>query len=582
MQTKLAWTLVGSFVVALLGCGARSTLEQPQPRPPDGGTDAGPDGGQGPLTVDCGPAERFTAPRRAITLEASVESEAGIATQGWTLTSSPPGSSPEVSPLGVASVSVTPDVEGSYALRFEATDTTGRRASCEVTVRAVVGPPVAICPTEDLRTTAGVPVIVMGDGFDDDFIVSFEWELVSAPPGAMPSLVGVDGPVLELTSTTLGRHVVRLTVTDPDMSRASCDAVVRVTGPPVVSCGEPVVRAPTRQPVTLRATASDDVGIASRRWEVLTRPSGSTASPVPPDAEVTTLTPDRRGEYRLRFTATDVEGLRASCEVTVVGIPTPPEVTCPMNVDTRPLVPVEITATAVDDGTIARWGWRLDTRPPGSDARAPSPSDAARTRFTPDIAGIYTLVVTAIDDDGMMGTCTTQVSAGNVDGLRVEMFWDTDGTDMDLHLLNPTGTRWVTPDDCYYANCNASSGRNLEWGAPGSDDNPRLDLDDTNGFGPENINITRPQPGTYRVAVHDFRSDRTNRVTVRIYCGGSTTTARATFGPALINRRGGASGRDFWRVVDVTIDAAGGCTVTDLSRGGAFWIEEYSATIGMR
>src|SRR5690606_38441388 len=204
-----------------------------------------------------------------------------------------------------------------------------------------------------------------------------------------------------------------------------------------VTCDEATVSAPTRRPVTLRARATDDVGIASRRWEVIERPPMSTASPAPVNAESTTITPDRRGRYRLRFTATDVEGASESCKVTLEATPTPPEVTCPAVLEGRALAALDLAASGVDDGRIVRWSWRVDARPPGSAAAAPVPGDRPMARFTPDIAGVYSLTVTATDDDGMTGTCTTRVNAVNIDGLRVEMFWDTPNGDIDLHLLNP-------------------------------------------------------------------------------------------------------------------------------------------------
>lgn len=559
------------------GCGARSTLSVPHERRDgsvtqlDGGTDAGPPDG-GTLRVECGRSEQFTTPRRPITLEAMATSPDGIVSEAWDLVSMPPGSMPalETSP-DPRVVTLTPDLEGGYVVRFTASDSAGRTGSCEVTVRAIVGPPVAICPEEELFTLAGAPLLVMGDGFDDELVVSYRWELIEAPPGSMPALTGVDGPVLEFVSATRGAYRLRLTVFDADMASGSCEVTVRVTGPPEVVCETTSATGPTRRPITLRARATDDVGIASRRWEVITRPTGSTAVPMPANADTTMITPDRRGEYLLRFTATDVEGLSASCDARVTATPSPPDVTCPAVVETTPLTPVDITATAVDDGTIVTWAWRVAMRPPGSAAPPPTPANRASTRFTPDIAGVYELTVTATDDDGMTDMCTTRVNAGNVDGLRVEMFWDTDGTDEDLHLMNPMGTMWTSMQDCYFGNCDGGS--SLEWGAPGTSDNPRLDIDDTNGFGPENINITRPQPGTYRVAVHDWRSDGPNRVTVRVYCGGSTTTPRQTFGPATLNRTGSSSGQDFWRVADVTITASG-CTITDLTRAdGRPWIE---------
>ena len=582
--------LLAALLTALLGCGAKSSLDRPEPRGDggqreDGGLDAGVDAGPpdgGTLVVDCGRSPAYTSPRRPVTLEAASSGPDPLVSESWELVASPPGSTPLLSASPDPRVIVvTPDVEGSVLMRFTALDAGGRRASCDVDVQAIVGPPVAICPEEELYTSVGTPIVLEGDGFDDEAIVAWRWELLSSPPGAMPTLRGADGPLAELVSFARGPHVLRLTVVDADMATGSCEITVLVTGPPEVSCGEATISAPTRRPVTLRARATDDVGVASRRWEVLERPPMSTASPAPPNAEVTTLTPDRRGRYRLRFTATDVEGASASCEITVNATPTPPEVSCPAVIEGRPLTPVDIAASAVDDGVIVRWAWRVDTRPPGSGASPPAPLDRPMTRFTPDIAGVYSLTVTATDDDGMTGTCTTRVNAGNVDGLRVEMFWDTPTGDMDLHLLSPTATRWTSDGDCYYANCNVSNGHNLEWGGPGTDDNPRLDIDDLTGFGPENINIATPVPGTYRIGVHAYSGGAAHRITVRIYCGGSTTEPRRTFGPVTLRDRGGPSSNDFWRVADVTITGTG-CTIADLSRPSGPWITRHDSAIGMR
>jgi hypothetical protein len=581
------------LTVALLGCGARSTLSvgPPAEGPPDAGRDAsldasldasfdgGVDGGT--LLVDCPRTPQFTTPRRAITLEALVESPSPISSSGWELLSGPPGSMPAFSVLPPVSATLLPDLQGSYFLRFSASDVAGRSASCEVEVQAIVGPPVAICPEEDTRTQVDVPVVVEGDGFDDEAIVAWQWELVDSPPGSGVTLDGVAQPFVTFTANLLGTYVLRLTVFDADMASGSCDAVVQVTGPPTVRCPSSPVRAPTRTPVTLTASAEDDVGIASHRWEVIARPSGSAAAPVPNNAPSVSFTPDKRGDYVLRYTVTDIEGLTASCEVTVVGLPTPPEIMCPETVETRPLTATPVSVTAIDDGEIVSWQWTLSSRPEGSGARPPSPANAQRTSFTPDIAGVYELTVTATDNDGMTDSCTIRVNAGNVDGLRIEMFWDTNGTDMDTHLLNPEATAWVNNNDCYYGNCVAGGGAPvLEWGAPGDDDDPRLDLDDTDGHGPENINITTPYTGTYRVGVHVYRGSGRHRVTVRIYCGGSTTTPRQTFGPVTLQESGGR--RDFWRVADVALSPSG-CTITDLTRAdGRAWIESDTTMSSMR
>jgi hypothetical protein len=139
------------------------------------------------------------------------------------------------------------------------------------------------------------------------------------------------------------------------------------------------------------------------------------------------------------------------------------------------------------------------------------------------------------------------------------MFWDTDGTDMDLHLLSPIAKRWFDEDsnqDCFYSTCGDPP---PNWGDPntGSDD-PHLDIDDTDGFGPENINIDRPAPGVYRVGVHAFQG-LANKVTVRIYCGGSRLTPHTTMGPVPLFED------QVWRVADVEIFADGHCDVRSLA-----------------
>lgn len=565
----LSWSFLLVALSSIPACGSRTSLRVGPDRAPvdagafDAGLDAGSDGGfdAGPpeeLVVDCGRRDQYTSPRRPITITATATSPDGVDSQEWALVEQPPVSMPRFEPAP-PEVTLTPDVEGDYLLRFTATDRAGRLGSCDVVVHSVVGPPVAICPEEPLATVIGVPLEVIGDGYDDEMVVAYQWEIALEPPRSRARIAPVDAPITVFETPTRGEYALRLTVFDLDMASDSCEVRITVTGPPEVECPPSPIMAPTRQPVTLTARATDDVGIATEAWALLSSPPMSTARLRPPDANPTRLTPDRQGEYALRFTATDVEGLSASCDVTVIGTPTPPTVTCPEVVTTEPLTPVEITATAEDDGTIARWRWARTMRPDGSAAGEPSPAMMPTTRFTPDIAGIYEVTVTVTDDDGMTASCTTRVEAGNVDGLRVEMFWDTDGTDMDTHLMNPTGTMWTGMDDCHFRNC--TGGALLEWAAPGMEDNPRLDIDDTNGFGPENINIERPEPGTYRIAVHNWRGDGPNNTTVRVYCGGSTTAPRQTFGPVPL--RGGSD--DLWRVADVEI-TPGGCRITELRR----------------
>ena len=73
-------------------------------------------------------------------------------------------------------------------------------------------------------------------------------------------------------------------------------------------------------------------------------------------------------------------------------------------------------------------------------------------------------------------------------GLVVEIAWTTDGTDVDLHVVEPAGER------CWYRNITTKIGG-------------RISPDVTTGFGPEVYLLPGRIPGRYRVEVQSFATD---------------------------------------------------------------------------
>ena len=170
-----------------------------------------------------------------------------------------------------------------------------------------------------------------------------------------------------------------------------------------------------------------------------------------------------------------------------------------------------------DGGSIVSYSWTLYSAPAGATATMPG-GTANRRGFTPDVAGEYVGELIVTDNDGLVSEpCYATLNATAGDGLWVEMFWTNSGDDMDLHLLDDGGVL-ATDSDCYYANCTWGG---LDWGVRGNtSDNPILDLDDIPGTGPENVNISSPDRGTYTVYVHDYPGSAyigRNDVTVNVY-----------------------------------------------------------------
>lgn len=124
--------------------------------------------------------------------------------------------------------------------------------------------------------------------------------------------------------------------------------------------------------------------------------------------------------------------------------------------------------------------------------------------------------------------------------LRVTLTWNTNGTDVDLWVTDPNGEK------CYYANRTTASGL-------------RLDVDDTNGYGPENITTSTIIPGDYLVQVH-YYSDHGH--------GGVTNCQVAVqkdelSGQPPVNYHGAVEHRDLWTVTVLHYDEVKGWSFKD-------------------
>lgn len=166
------------------------------------------------------------------------------------------------------------------------------------------------------------------------------------------------------------------------------------------------------------------------------------------------------------------------------------------------------------DGDVLAFEWTMIERPSGSNASIiPTEQDGSHVEFFVDFAGDYEIEVRVTDSQGLSDTERMTFSATPWQGIHVELSWDTPESDVDLHFLNVSedASFYVAPWDCHYANPAP------EWGDTNEDeDNPRLDIDDTTGYGPENINIPEPKTASYEINVHYYSDDSQGATTARV------------------------------------------------------------------
>lgn len=206
-------------------------------------------------------------------------------------------------------------------------------------------------------------------------------------------------------------------------------------------------------------------------------------------------------------------------------------------VETIPLATIEFDGSASSDpdesdtenNGVATYEWSIVQRPPDSTSRLETdPNDPARPRLFLDLAGLYEVELRVFDGQNTPSCNTAKVSvlATPDEDVHVQLVWDTPGdpdqtdsgtgmgADLDLHMLHPAGNWNEPPWDCFW--------RSIEpdWGTDGdTSDNPSLDIDDTDGAGPENINLNNPENITYRVGAYYF-SDHAygpSYATIRIF-----------------------------------------------------------------
>lgn len=184
--------------------------------------------------------------------------------------------------------------------------------------------------------------------------------------------------------------------------------------------------------------------------------------------------------------------------------------------------------------------FQIDNMPTFPQALTPGASLVLDVSYSPKLAGPDGGYFELHTDDPGEPKVLLDVSGVGLEpppedlGLTIKLTWDEDQTDVDSHLIAPGGDFFSCETDCFYSNPSP------EWGLPDTWlDDPFLDVDDVDGYGPEHINISEPIIGTYTYVVHYYDdtylgsgATGTN-ATVEVLSYGQVI---ATFGPVYLDQ----------------------------------------------
>jgi len=192
------------------------------------------------------------------------------------------------------------------------------------------------------------------------------------------------------------------------------------------------------------------------------------------------------------------------------------------------------------NGTIQKWEWGVE-QPQGSQSVFVPSCTFPNPTFEANVAGVYTFYLTVYDQTNTPSCfpATFEVVVLPCEPIHIELLWHTPGdldetdtgpdagSDLDLHFLHPSAAGpdldgdgapdgWFDiPFDCFWFNVYPN------WGSydPSINDDPGLDRDDTDGAGPENINLDIPENVIYRVGVNYWNEHGYGPAfaTVRVY-----------------------------------------------------------------
>jgi len=387
-----------------------------------------------PVAV-AGPDQNVTT-GATVTLNGTGSSDANsdLLTYKWTL-SKPSGSAASLVLTVPSQPTFVADVSGDYVANLIVNDgkvDSAALSSVRVTAAVVNSAPVAVgLASPSTVSLASLPAarLVTLDGAastDANFDrLTYVWALSSVPTGSTATLTvdPTNRAKSTFTPTVAGVYVATLVVSDGKVNSAPTFVSVTV----VPANAAPVALAGTNQSVvtgatvTLNGMGSNDANgdPLTYRW-TLNKPTTSTATLVLTVPAQPTFVADVSGDYVATLMVNDGSldsAALSTVRVTATApniVPTAVAVATPTTVSLAALPAaklVTLDGSGSSDGNFERltYSWSLTTVPTGSTVTLTvDPTNAAKSTFTPVLAGVY--VATLVVNDGKVNSAPATVA----------------------------------------------------------------------------------------------------------------------------------------------------------------------------
>jgi len=202
--------------------------------------------------------------------------------------------------------------------------------------------------------------------------------------------------------------------------------------------------------------------------------------------------------------------------------------------------------------------WTVLEQPDGAEPILTPSTDGTAT-ISSETPGTYRVGLTVIDRHDLESEVAETAARFDAGDVTIELRWDTTA-DLDLHIVQNDGM-YYSDDDCYYGNPRP------DWGEEGIGvDDPTLNLDDTDGYGPESIVLPRPEAGSefglYVAYHHDQGIDDQRDVT-------PLTLAEITVTAGALDRHRGQA----------TLDRVGDVWFVGVLDADTLWVDTWGSEV---